>query len=138
MIESNRGVFAFVLLVVSVLLVAFELCYQMLYVGPVPVPLGTLIVVVSLPWLVHVTATELLPTPVGAAAPIVVWFLATLVLGMLGPGGDVLLPATWQSLLLLAAGAAAGLITYRRELERIMAPPERRGPRPGAISGGRR
>ncbi|MEJ8280511.1 hypothetical protein [Pseudonocardia spirodelae] len=119
MTDVTRLPLALLLLVVSVLLVAFELMFQLLYIGPVPVPLGTLIVVVSLPWLVHVSATEILPTPAGAAAPLAVWFLGVLVLGLLGPGGDVLLPVTWQSMLLLAAGAAVGVISFRRALDRL-------------------
>lgn len=118
--DSDRIALAALLLLVSVLLAAFELMFQMLYVGSVPVPLGTLIVLISLPWLVHVSATEVSATAAGAAAPVVVWFASMLVLGLLGPGGDVLLPATWQSLLLLAAGAFAGLAAFRREAERIV------------------
>lgn len=117
--EPTRAALAALLLAVSVLLVAFELMFQMLYLGPVPVPLGTLIVVVGLPWLVHVSATEISPTTAGAAAPVLVWFVSVLVLGVFGPGGDVLLPGTWQSLLLLAAGTAAGLAAFRRETERM-------------------
>ena len=83
MSDVTRLPLALVLLVISLLLVAFELMFQMLYIGPVPVPLGTVIVVVSLPWLIHTTATEILPTPAGAAAPLVVWFAAVLVLAVL-------------------------------------------------------
>jgi len=110
---------AALLFLISVLLVAFALMFQMLYVGPVPVPIGTVVVVVSLPWLVHVTVTEISPTTAGAAAPVLLWFAGVLVLGMFGPGGDVLLPATWQSLLLLVAGAATGMIAFRRAVERL-------------------
>lgn len=118
--SPDRIALTVLLAVISVLLVAFELMFQMLYIGPVPVPLGTVVVLVSLPWLVRVSATEISATAAGAAAPLVVWFVAMLLLGMLGPGGDVLLPVSWQSLLLLAAGAVAGLVAFRREAERIM------------------
>ncbi|WP_226362979.1 hypothetical protein [Pseudonocardia sp. ICBG1142] len=121
MSDVTRLPLALVLLVISVLLVAFELMFQMLYIGPVPVPvpLGTLIVVVSLPWLIHTTATEILPSPAGAAAPLVVWFAAVLVLGFFGPGGDLLLPVNWESLLLLVAGAVTGVVSFRRALDRL-------------------
>nr|WP_255426319.1 hypothetical protein [Pseudonocardia sp. C8] len=98
--------------------------FQMLYIGPVPVPVGTVVAVVSLPWLVHTTVTEISPTPAGAAAPLLVWFVSVLVLGMLGPGGDVLLPGTWQSLLLLLAGSAAGLHAFRRAVENLAGGPK--------------
>jgi hypothetical protein len=39
------------------------------------------------------------------------------VLGLAGPGGDVMLPETWQSLLLLVAALLAGLLTLRRVLD---------------------
>lgn len=121
MSDVTRLPLALVLLVISLLLVAFELMFQMLYIGPVPVPLGTVIVVVSLPWLIHTTATEILPTPAGAAAPLVVWFAAVLVLGFFGPGGDLLLPVNWESLLLLVAGAVTGVVSFRRALDRLAA-----------------
>ncbi|MFP5068530.1 hypothetical protein ACLFMI_02520 [Pseudonocardia nantongensis] len=117
--DLDRIGLAVLLLVVSVLLVGFELMFQMLYIGPVPVPIGTVLVVVSLPWLVRVSATEVWPSVAGAAAPILIWFLGVLLLGLFGPGSDVLLPATWQSLLLLFAGAIAGVVAFRRQAERI-------------------
>jgi hypothetical protein len=42
--------------------------------------------------------------------------LAVGVLGVGGPGGDVLLPATWQSALLVFGGLFAGLLALRRVL----------------------
>lgn len=121
MSDPTRLPLAVLLTVISVLLVAFELTFQMLYIGPVPVPVGTVIVVVSLPWLVRTTVTEISPTTAGAAAPLLVWFVSVLVLGMFGPGGDVLLPGSWQSMLLLVAGAAAGLVAFRRAVEGLVA-----------------
>ncbi|MBN9735842.1 MULTISPECIES: hypothetical protein [unclassified Pseudonocardia] len=121
MSDPTRLPFAALLVVISVLLAAFELMFQMLYIGPVPVPVGTVVVLVSLPWLVHTTVTEISPTTAGAAAPVLLWFASVLVLGMFGPGGDLLLPATWQSLLLLVAGAAAGVVAFRRAVEGLVA-----------------
>ncbi|ALE74954.1 hypothetical protein AD006_01305 [Pseudonocardia sp. EC080610-09] len=121
MSDPTRLPFAALLVVISVLLAAFELMFQMLYIGPVPVPVGTVVVLVSLPWLVHTTVTEISPTTAAAAAPVLLWFASVLVLGMFGPGGDLLLPATWQSLLLLVAGAAAGVVAFRRAVEGLVA-----------------
>ena len=116
-----RAPLAALLFVISVLLVAFQLMFQMLYIGPVPGPIGTVIVRVSLPWLVHATVTEISPTTAGGAAPGQGWVAAGRGGGLLGPGGAIPRPATWQSLLLLLAGAAAGLIAFRRAVENIAA-----------------
>ena len=121
MSDPTRLPLAALLTLVSVLLVAVELMFQMLYIGPVPVPIGTVLVVVSLPWLVRTSVTEISPTAAGAAAPVAVWFVSVLVLGLFGPGGDVLLPGTWQSMLLLVAGAASGLVAFRRAVENLAA-----------------
>ncbi|RZT84057.1 hypothetical protein EV383_0891 [Pseudonocardia sediminis] len=112
------------LLVLSVLLAVLELIFQSLYIGPVPVPLGTLMILLTMPWLVRATV-EVLPSVGGAAAPILVWFLTTAVVGALGPGGDVLLPLVsgsslaWQTPLLLFTGVAVGLVCFRRAVERL-------------------
>jgi hypothetical protein len=71
--------------------------------------------VLLLPWLV-LRAGELDPRPGVAGAPLVAWVLAVGVLGFGGPGGDVLLPTTWQSLLLVAGGLGAGLWALRKVL----------------------
>ena len=44
-----------------------------------------------------------------AAAPLSAWAVTIGVLGLAGPGGDVLLPVTWPTLLLLFGGLGAGL-----------------------------
>jgi hypothetical protein len=87
------------------------------YVGGVPAPVGALLSVVALPWLV-LRAGELDPRPAVAGAPLFAWVLAVGVLGLGGPGGDVLLPETWQSLLLVFGGLFAGLLALRRVLVR--------------------
>ena len=120
------------LLMISVLLAVLELMFQALYIGAVPVPAGTLMILLSMPWLVRATVEEL-PSPGGAAAPILVWFLTTAVVGAFGPGGDVLLPLTWQTLLLLFSGVAVGLVCFRRAVDRLAE--EAAGKRSGAGSG---
>ncbi|ANY05981.1 hypothetical protein [Pseudonocardia sp. HH130630-07] len=126
MTDPTRLPFAALLVVLSVLLAAFELMFQMLYIGPVPVPVGTVVVLVSLPWLVRTTVTEISPTALGAAAPVLLWFVSILVLGMFGPGGDILLPANWQSLLLLVAGAGVGVVSFRRAVDGLAGDRSRR------------
>lgn len=107
-----------VLVLLAVLLAVLELMFQSTYLGPVPLPLGTLGIVLSMPWLVRATV-EAWPTTAGAALVPVVWFLATGVFGAFGPGGDALLVPTWQTLLLLASGVLVGLFCYRRAADRI-------------------
>ncbi|WP_379583984.1 hypothetical protein [Pseudonocardia hispaniensis] len=105
-----------VLLVDSALLAAVELMFQPSYIGAVPAPIGTVVVAVTLPWLVR-RAAEVDTAPAVAGSPILVWVLVTGVLGLAGPGGDALLPGTWQSLLLVIAGLATGLLAWRRALD---------------------
>ncbi|MFC5949083.1 hypothetical protein ACFQH9_12450 [Pseudonocardia lutea] len=103
-------------LVAAVLLTALELLLQPLYLGPVPVPVGTVLVLLTMPWLIHAAADVSTATPV-AASPLVAWIVVVGVLGFAGPGGDVVLPTTWQSLLLLVAGLLSGLVPLRRVVE---------------------
>ncbi|MGH3994883.1 MAG: hypothetical protein ACRDSN_20775 [Pseudonocardiaceae bacterium] len=100
----------------AVLLAAVELLYLPLRVAAVPLPITILLAAVSTPWLVR-TAAELDGPSAVAAAPLVTWVVAMLVFGVAGPGGDVLLPADWRSLVLLAAGIFPGAV----ELGRVLA-----------------
>jgi hypothetical protein len=97
-------------------LAAWALLLQPLYIGPVPVPVGTLITLLSLPWLIRFAA-DVSSAALVIASPLIVWVVVVGVLGFGGPGGDMLLPATWQSLVLLVAGLLSGLIATRRALE---------------------
>jgi len=109
-----------VLVVLTVLLAALELMFQFAYLGPVPLPVGTVVILLTMPWLVRASA-EAWPTTAGAALVPVLWFVATAVLGAFGPGGDSLLVPVWQTLLLLATGVLVGLFCYRRAVDRIAA-----------------
>lgn len=98
------------------LLGVFGLIFTPLYNGIVAVPMGALLSVLILPWLV-MRAGELDARPGVAAAPLMAWVLAVGVVGLGGPGGDVLLPVTWQSLLLVGGGLGAGLWALRTVIE---------------------
>ncbi|MEU7812162.1 hypothetical protein [Pseudonocardia sp. NPDC049154] len=103
-------------LLAAALLTALELLLQPMYIGPVPVPVGTVLVLLTMPWLIHAAAEVSTATAV-AASPLAVWVVVIGVLGFAGPGGDVVLPATWQSFLLLVAGLLAGLLPLRRVVD---------------------
>lgn len=84
-------------------LAAVELLYLPLRLGTVQWPITILLAALSTPWLVR-SAAGLGGPRVVAAVPLVVWVLALGVLGLGGPGGDVLFPDDWRTVLLLAAG----------------------------------
>jgi hypothetical protein len=110
----NPGLFA-LLVLDGLLLGAVGLVLTPMYAGSVPTPIGAVLSMAVLPWLV-LRAGELDPRPGFAGAPVVAWLLVVGVLGFGGPGGDVLLPATWQSLLLVFGGLFAGLLALRKVL----------------------
>lgn len=105
----------------GVLLGGFGLAFTSLYSGGVPVPMGVVLSILILPWLV-LRAGEIAPRPGIAAAPLTAWALTVLLLGLAGPGGDVMLPigidTWWKSLLLVGGGLAAGLLALRSVLMR--------------------
>jgi hypothetical protein len=108
----------FVLLVVDGLLLgAFGLMFTPLYTNGIPVPMGIVLSVMVLPWLVR-RAGEIDGRPAAAGAPLTAWVVAVGVLGLLGPGGDAMLAANWQSLVLLVGGIGSGLWALRAVIER--------------------
>ncbi|MBV8993035.1 MAG: hypothetical protein JO287_04880 [Pseudonocardiales bacterium] len=94
-----------------------ELLYLPLRVGAAPFPITILLAAVSTPWLVR-SAAELGGPRTLAAIPLAVWLLAIGVLGVGGPGGDVLLAADWRSGILLAAGTFPAAVALGRAMAR--------------------
>jgi hypothetical protein len=116
-----EGLIVLALLVVDgVLTGAVGLAFTPLYLAAVPAPLGVLLTVLVVPWLV-LRAGEI--DRRFAGAPIFAWFVTIAVLGLFGPGGDALLTTTWQSLLLVVGGVGAGLWALRRVREVPTPPP---------------
>lgn len=101
----------------GLLLGAFGLIFTPLYTNGIPVPMGIVLSVLVLPWLVR-QAGEIDPRPAVAGAPLIAWVVAVGVLGLFGPGGDAMLLANWQSLLLGIGGIGAGLWGLRAVMER--------------------
>ncbi len=110
-----------VLVLDAILLAAVELLFLPLRLGAVPLPVTILLAAVSTPWLVR-SAAALGESSAAAAAPLVAWVVALLVFGVAGPGGDVLLPANWRSLLLMAAGIFPAAVELGRALAKGYAP----------------
>ncbi|TWF76385.1 hypothetical protein FHX44_112275 [Pseudonocardia hierapolitana] len=101
----------------GLLLGAFGLMFTPLYTNGIPVPMGIVLSVLVLPWLVR-QAGEIDARPAVAGAPLIAWVVAVGVLGLFGPGGDMMLLADWQSLLLAVGGIGAGLWGLQKVLQR--------------------
>ncbi len=101
----------------GLLLGAFGLMFTPLYTNGIPVPMGIVLSVLVLPWLVR-QAGEIDSRPAVAGAPLVAWVVAVGVLGLFGPGGDSMLLANWLSLALAFFGIGSGLWALRAVLER--------------------
>ncbi|WAL66750.1 hypothetical protein ORV05_02745 [Amycolatopsis cynarae] len=107
---ARRGLLV-VLLLDTVLLAILELFFLPLRLdgtllpklGAIPLPVTALVAAVTTPLLVRWTGR--LVHPRAAFAPLVAWVLTVLVLGLFGPGGDLVLIQDWRALLLLAGGA---------------------------------
>ena len=112
--QHRPGLLA-LLVVDGLLLGGIGLVLTPMYAGSVPAPVGAVLSIMLLPWLV-LRAGELDRRPGIAGAPLFAWLLAVGTLGFGGPGGDVLLPATWQSALLVFGGLFAGLLALRKVL----------------------
>jgi hypothetical protein len=93
-------------------------------IGTTPFPLAIVLAVVVnvlAPALMH-WATEI---PMTSFVPAVVWFLVVGPGTVTGPGGDVLIPGTWQGVTFLLAGVAAivaGLVLDAIRTTRAAAP----------------
>jgi hypothetical protein len=100
--RANSLLVVVVLTLDAALLAMMELMFLTLTVGVVPLPVSALVALVSTPWLVR-RAGEL-AGPGGASAPLIAWIAVIGVLGLAGPGGDVLLLGDWSTLALVIAG----------------------------------
>jgi hypothetical protein len=74
-----------------------------------PFPIAIVVAIVSTPLLV-MAASNLRRGLLVSSSPLLVWLAVLVVLGLFGPGGDVMLPNDWRSLALLAGGALPGAI----------------------------
>jgi hypothetical protein len=129
------------LLLDAILLAGIGLVLTPFYVDAVPVPVGAILVVLVLPWLV-LRAVEIDPRPSVAGAPLWAWLIVTLVLGLWGPGGDAILPmaptTAWTSLVLVGGGLLAGVVALRWRAARGPGPSAPVSSRSRAQDGGTR
>ncbi|WIV61164.1 hypothetical protein [Amycolatopsis nalaikhensis] len=102
----EQGLLLALLVVDTVLLAVLELFFLPLRIGVVPLPVTVLVGAVTTPWLVATTGR--LVRPALSWVPLAVWVLVVFGLGMLGPGGDLVLIQDWRALLLLGASALPG------------------------------
>jgi hypothetical protein len=111
-----------VLFVDTILLAVLEVMYVTLTIGGKPFPVSAVVALVTTPWLVRRAGELAIGTP-GAALVFLGWAVVVTVLGLGGPGGDILLPGTWQSIVLILAGLFPGalalgrVIRHRRDLD---------------------
>ncbi|GAA0513685.1 hypothetical protein GCM10011581_04500 [Saccharopolyspora subtropica] len=109
MTARDGVVFGFLLLD-AVLLALIELLFLPSYIGAVQFPITAAVAAVTTPLLVA-EAARISPRRRVAGAPLVVWFATVFVVGMFGPGGDVvLLGNDWRTLLLIGGGALPGAL----------------------------
>lgn len=92
----------------TVLLAVLELFFLPLRIGVVPLPVTVVVGAVTTPWLVSTTAK--LVRPGLSWVPLAVWVVVVFGLGLLGPGGDVVLIQDWRALVLLGASALPGAL----------------------------
>ncbi|MFF0145358.1 hypothetical protein ATK36_4646 [Amycolatopsis sulphurea] len=90
----------------AVLLALLEVFFLPLRVGSlgeIPLPVTALVGAVTTPWLVLTTAK--LVRPGLSFVPLAVWVIVVFVIGLTGPGGDLVLVQDWRALLLLGGSA---------------------------------
>lgn len=105
-LTTGQVLLLLLLVVDTVLLAVLELFFLPLRIGVVPVPVTALVGAVTTPWLVSTTGK--LVRPGLSWVPLAVWVVVVFGVGMLGPGGDVVLIQDWRALVLLGASALPG------------------------------
>lgn len=105
------------MLVNAVLLAILELFFLPLRFGVVMAPLSILVAAVTMPMLVRAAVRSSGSTATGGLV-LFVWFVVLVVVGLFGPGGDMVFVPDWRSLALVAAGLITGAVALGAELGR--------------------
>lgn len=82
-----------------------------------PFPITIVVAIITTPLLVT-AASWSSSTLMGASSPLFAWLTTLVVLGLFGPGGDMVLPNDWRTLMLLAGGALPGAIAVGAAMAR--------------------
>jgi hypothetical protein len=118
-LTREQRLFLLLLALDTVLLAVLELFFLPLRIGVVPLPLMVVVGAVTTPWLVSTTAK--LVRPGLSWVPLAVWVLVVFGVGLLGPGGDLVLIQDWRALILLGASALPGALVLGGGLGRAAA-----------------
>jgi hypothetical protein len=118
-LTGEQRLFLLLLALDTVLLAVLELFFLPLRIGVVPLPLMVVVGAVTTPWLVSTTAK--LVRPGLSWVPLAVWVLVVFGVGLLGPGGDLVLIQDWRALVLLGASALPGALVLGGGLGRAAA-----------------
>lgn len=101
--------------------------------GDFPAPFAVLVAGVTTPLLVSQAArwsVRMGVPSVFAAMPLVVWVITVLVVGLFGPGGDLVMTTDWRSLALLAVGMLPASFVLGRALGKARVARDRASARP--------
>jgi hypothetical protein len=118
-LTGEQRLFLLLLALDTVLLAVLELFFLPLRIGVVPLPLMVVVGAVTTPWLVSTTAK--LVRPGLSWVPLAVWVVVVFGVGLLGPGGDLVLIQDWRALVLLGASALPGALVLGGGLGRAAA-----------------
>jgi hypothetical protein len=118
-LTGQQRLFLLLLALDTVLLAVLELFFLPLRIGVVPLPLMVVVGAVTTPWLVSTTAK--LVRPGLSWVPLAVWVVVVFGVGLLGPGGDLVLIQDWRALVLLGASALPGALVLGGGLGRAAA-----------------
>jgi hypothetical protein len=118
-LTGEQRLFLLLLALDTVVLAVLELFFLPLRIGVVPLPLMVVVGAVTTPWLVSTTAK--LVRPGLSWVPLAVWVVVVFGVGLLGPGGDLVLIQDWRALVLLGASALPGALVLGGGLGRAAA-----------------
>ncbi|MBP2476439.1 hypothetical protein JOF53_005311 [Crossiella equi] len=123
--RAGRALVLLVLIADAVLLAWLELIFLPLRVSDLwaavppaynwPLPVTILLAGAATPWLI-LAAAKCTSRMILISLPFLAWLGASIVFGVAGPGGDVLLTDDWRALAFLAVGSLSGAVALGTRL----------------------